>query len=100
MDDININLINKLILPSDLRNNLCINDEIIKLVKNITQHNLPICGVMIESNINEGKQKYNYLEDNPKMLKYGISITDSCIGFSETEKLLKRLNDYVAKRNN
>lgn len=67
------------------------------VIKNITQHNLPICGVMIESNINEGKQKYNYLEDNPKMLKYGISITDSCIGFIETEKIiLKAFNDLYS----
>ena len=49
---------------------------------------MPICGVMIESNINEGKQKYDYLQDNPNKLKSGISITDSCISFNETKRLI------------
>ena len=44
----------------------------------------PIMGVMIESNIHEGNQKLI----DPKNLKYGVSITDSCIGLSETTELL------------
>ena len=43
-----------------------------------------IKGIMIESNINEGKQKLIFGEkDN---LKYGVSITDSCISIQETEE--------------
>lgn len=43
-----------------------------------------IRGVMIESNIKEGRQEIG----PPPTLEYGISITDACIGWSETEQLL------------
>jgi len=39
-----------------------------------------IFGYMLESNINEGNQKL----ENSQNLKYGVSITDSCISFDET----------------
>ena len=42
-----------------------------------------IIGVMIESNINEGKQKLG------SELLYGVSITDSCLNFSETTRIIK-----------
>ena len=49
-----------------------------------------IFGFMLESNINEGNQK---LKD-PKELKYGCSITDSCINFEKTiELILKMYNN-------
>lgn len=38
-----------------------------------------IMGVMIESHINEGSQKVG--QDGKDGLKYGVSITDSCIGW-------------------
>jgi 3-deoxy-7-phosphoheptulonate synthase len=44
-----------------------------------------IIGMMLESNLAEGNQK---LGDDPSKLKYGVSITDSCIGWEETENLL------------
>ena len=47
-----------------------------------------IVGVMIESNIYEGNQKLI----NKKNLKYGISITDSCISWEESLILLEKLN--------
>ena len=46
-----------------------------------------IFGFMLESNINEGSQKLT----NPKELKYGISITDSCISFSKTIELVMKM---------
>jgi len=42
-------------------------------------------GVMLESNINPGKQE---LCEDKSMMRYGLSITDSCIGWDETEKLI------------
>ena len=42
---------------------------------------------MIESNINEGKQTV-YKDVN---LQYGVSITDGCIGWEETEIFLEEL---------
>ena len=41
-----------------------------------------IKGFMLESNINEGNQPIG------PDLKYGVSITDSCIGWEETERIL------------
>lgn len=48
---------------------------------------LPIAGIMIESNLKEGNQPLT------KELKYGVSITDSCLGWDDTAFLLKTLNN-------
>ncbi len=47
--------------------------------------NMGIIGVMIESHLFEGKQS---LGDDPSELRYGVSITDACIGWDETVELL------------
>ncbi len=44
-----------------------------------------IVGAMIESNLEEGNQA---IPDSPADLRYGVSITDACIGWEETEQLL------------
>jgi len=44
-----------------------------------------IMGVMLESNIEAGNQT---LGDDPRALRYGVSITDACIGWEKTEQLL------------
>ena len=49
--------------------------------------NSDLLGVMLESNINPGAQK---LAEDPSLLEYGVSITDSCIGWDETVQLLER----------
>ena len=51
-----------------------------------------ILGVMLESNINSGAQK---LGSNPDDLEYGVSITDSCIGWDETVNLLSWAYDNL-----
>lgn len=55
-----------------------------------------IMGVMIESHINEGSQKVG--PDGHESLQYGVSITDSCIGWEDTEKVLALLAEAVAAR--
>lgn len=45
-----------------------------------------ILGLMVESNLFEGNQK---LAGNPARLRYGVSITDACLGWEETEALLR-----------
>jgi 3-deoxy-7-phosphoheptulonate synthase len=45
-----------------------------------------IIGGMLESNLVEGKQA---LGSDPSQLKYGVSITDGCIGWEQTEELLQ-----------
>lgn len=49
-----------------------------------------ITGVMMESNINEGKQAAP--SDGPSRLKYGVSITDGCVNWETTVALLTDLN--------
>ncbi len=51
----------------------------------------PIMGVMIESYLNEGKQKVCAAEP----LQYGVSITDGCIGWAETETVLADLYEAL-----
>ena len=57
------------------------------VIEQIKNGNQDIFGVMIESNINEGKQK---LEEtlNSSSLKYGISVTDCCINFECTKEII------------
>jgi len=45
-----------------------------------------IVGLMLESNLNEGKQS---LGPDPSALQYGVSITDGCISFEQTAELLQ-----------
>ncbi len=48
--------------------------------------NRHIVGLMLESNLVAGSQK---LTKDLSQLKYGISITDGCIGWEQTEELLR-----------
>ena len=47
--------------------------------------NAGVIGAMLESNINPGNQK---IDDGLSKLDYGVSITDPCIGWDETQELL------------
>lgn len=42
-------------------------------------------GVMLESNLRPGKQP---IPADPTQLQYGVSVTDACVGWDETEALL------------
>ena len=55
-----------------------------------------VLGVMVESNLEEGKQDVG--PGGKEALKYGVSITDACIGWPDTEKVLARLAQAVGKR--
>ena len=48
--------------------------------------NADIVGVMVESHLHPGKQA---LSGDPSKLRYGVSITDACIGWDETAELLR-----------
>ena len=45
-----------------------------------------LIGAMVESHLHEGNQS---MAKNPADLKYGVSITDSCIGWETTERMLR-----------
>ena len=55
------------------------------VAEQISVGNKSIRGVMLESNLNPGNQKV----DSSQELQYGVSITDACIGWEETERLLR-----------
>lgn len=55
------------------------------------QPNHGILGVMIESNLHEGRQDWK--PDAP--LNYGVSITDACVGWDETVTMLHLARDTV-----
>jgi 3-deoxy-7-phosphoheptulonate synthase len=53
-----------------------------------------ILGLMLESNLEAGKQP---LDDDPRKLTYGVSITDGCIGWEETASLIAWADERLAK---
>ncbi|KAI9673839.1 MAG: Phospho-2-dehydro-3-deoxyheptonate aldolase amt16 [Trizodia sp. TS-e1964] len=66
------------------------------LAEQISKGENGIMGVMIESNINEGNQKVP--KEGKIGLKYGVSITDACIGWEDTERVLATLASAVESR--
>ncbi|MDD2580789.1 MAG: 3-deoxy-7-phosphoheptulonate synthase [Desulfuromonadaceae bacterium] len=57
--------------------------------------NSSISGVMIESNLEGGNQK---IPADISQLKYGVSITDACIDWATTEKILLLAHDRLQSR--
>ena len=57
-----------------------------------------IVGVMVESNLHEGSQKLTCGVGVKEQLKYGVSVTDACIGWEDTETVLQQLADAVKQR--
>jgi 3-deoxy-7-phosphoheptulonate synthase len=64
------------------------------LARQIAAGSRHIFGVMIESQLVEGRQ--DYVPGKPAV--YGQSITDACIGFEETERVLTALAKAVVQR--
>lgn len=69
------------------------------VILQIENGNRSIIGLMLESNINEGNQS----AEQPKSdMLYGVSVTDACINWKTTKKLLidiyTRLNNVLKKR--
>jgi 3-deoxy-7-phosphoheptulonate synthase len=50
-----------------------------------------VFGVMVESHLKGGAQKFSPGKDDPTQLEYGQSITDACIDWAQTEGLLAAL---------
>ena len=64
-----------------------------KVLDNISEQiregNESITGVMIESNIGPGNQSIG------DKLEYGVSITDACVDWDETERMLTKLAETL-----
>ena len=61
-------------------------------VHQILEGNKSIVGVMLESNIGAGNQK---LTTDLSQLKYGVSVTDACIDWETTEKVLREAREKL-----
>ncbi len=80
-------------------------DQQIECVEDVAQQislgETAICGVMIESNLKEGKQPHKDKDGSfrPKSeLESGVSITDECVDLKQTERILEILQAAVKKR--
>ncbi len=57
-----------------------------------------IFGVMIESHLIDGAQKFTPGKDSVSQLTYGQSITDPCLGWDDSVACLQTLSDAVKQR--
>ncbi len=57
-----------------------------------------IFGVMVESHLQAGAQKFTPGKDDPAKLTYGQSITDACLGWDDSLTVLDVLSDAVRRR--
>jgi len=57
-----------------------------------------IFGVMVESHLNDGAQKFTPGKDDPSQLEYGKSITDACLGWDDSLAVLDVLSEAVKAR--
>jgi 3-deoxy-7-phosphoheptulonate synthase len=57
-----------------------------------------IFGVMVESHLQAGAQKFSAGKDDPGALTYGQSITDACIGWDDSTQVLEVLSAAVKQR--
>ncbi|MFT3818675.1 MAG: 3-deoxy-7-phosphoheptulonate synthase [Rubrivivax sp.] len=55
-------------------------------------------GVMVESHLHAGAQKFTPGKDDPAALEYGKSITDACIGWDDSVEVLHVLSAAVKAR--
>jgi 3-deoxy-7-phosphoheptulonate synthase len=57
-----------------------------------------IFGVMVESHLHDGAQKFTPGKDDPAKLEYGKSITDACLGWDDSVGVLEGLARAVQAR--
>ena len=57
-----------------------------------------VFGLMVESHLNPGAQKFTPGKDDASALEYGKSITDACLSWGDSLTLLETLSAAVAQR--
>ena len=63
------------------------------VLEQVMEGNRSIAGLMLESHLLSGKQS---LGKPPSQLLYGVSITDSCLGWEETEVLIRSADEALS----
>jgi len=72
-----------------------VTQDIAKQIRSGSQH---VFGVMIESHLQGGAQKFTPGKDDIGQLEFGKSITDACLGWDDSMACLKVLSEAVAAR--
>jgi 3-deoxy-7-phosphoheptulonate synthase len=72
-------------------------EVVVNVVEQIAAGNRSICALMIESNLEAGSQPGPKVHDDLKRLKYGISITDKCVDWDTTERMLRHAYEELKK---
>lgn len=67
------------------------------VLQQITDGNQSIVGMMLESNLHEDNQK---IPHDLKRLKYGVSVTDKCIGWQTTEEIILSAHENLGTDRN
>ncbi|MEJ8820486.1 3-deoxy-7-phosphoheptulonate synthase [Variovorax humicola] len=68
------------------------------IAKQIAGGSRSVFGVMIESHLTAGAQKFTPGKDKIAGLEYGKSITDACIGWDDSAQVLETLSQAVKQR--
>jgi 3-deoxy-7-phosphoheptulonate synthase len=69
-----------------------------EIAKQIAGGSRSVFGVMVESHLNAGAQKFTPGKDDARTLEYGKSITDACLGWDDSLKSLELLSAAVTAR--
>jgi 3-deoxy-7-phosphoheptulonate synthase len=69
-------------------------EVLVNTVDQIVGGNRSICAVMIESNIEAGSQP---MAKNQADLRYGCSITDKCVDWATTERMLRHAQEQLRR---
>jgi 3-deoxy-7-phosphoheptulonate synthase len=72
-----------------------VTQDIAKQIRSGLHH---VFGVMIESHLQGGAQKFTPGKDDVAQLEFGKSITDACLGWDDSMACLKVLSEAVAAR--
>ena len=68
------------------------------IAEQIRRGSRSVFGVMVESHLHEGAQKFTPGKDKVEKLAYGQSITDACIGWDDSLEVLDLLSEAVKAR--
>ena len=83
----------------ELSNVLLLQSDVARdIARQISEGSKRIFGVMVESHLLPGAQKFSAGKDDPGKLAYGLSITDACLGWDDSVRTLERLSAAVAAR--
>src|SRR6056297_1485642 len=69
--------------------------RVLRSIIDQVSHGQPVLsGFMLESNLFEGSQK---IPEDLSLLKYGVSVTDECIGWEETKRIVLQAYHNLSK---